>query len=221
MRLSSRKFLKTGGTSLASAAVLPQLPISLLAGSMKGKLSIDFQIWTIREKLIADFSGTLKMMAVYGYKEVEMCSPLGYQFDTLHRIKGPEMRKMIEDSGLVCTSSHFNLGELRDHLDDRIRWAYDLGMQQMILASFWLPKDASVDDYRKACDELNRIGEKTKKAGLRMGFRNHMEFQKRGDELIYDAFLDRFDPDLVKMQFLEAMVNTGFFEKSMRYLDTL
>jgi sugar phosphate isomerase/epimerase len=212
MNLSRRNFLKTSGYSLISAAILGNLPLSLSGcGNMMGKLSFGFQIWTIREKLIADFPGTLKMMADSGYKEVEMCSPLGYGFDSLHAIKGPEMRKIIEDAGLTCTSSHYSMGELRDHLDNRIQWAHDLGMEQMILASFWLPENASVDDYRKACDELNSIGEKTKKAGIQMGFHNHhMEFEKRGDELIYDVLLDQLVPDLVKMQFQVAVVNIGY-----------
>jgi sugar phosphate isomerase/epimerase len=76
----------------------------------------------------------------------------------------------------------FNMGELRDHLENRIEWAQELGMKQMMASSFWLPKDASVDDYRRAADELNAMGEKTKKAGIQMGFHNHhMEFEKRGE----------------------------------------
>jgi sugar phosphate isomerase/epimerase len=171
-------------------------------------------VWTIREKLIEDFPGTLKMMAGQGYKEVEMCSPLGYSnagFEPLNRMSGMEMKKIVEDAGLKCTSSHFNMGELRDHLENRIEWAHGLDMKQMMASSFWLPKDASVDDYRRAADELNTMGEKTKKAGIQMGFHNHhMEFEKRGNELIYDALLEQFDPDLVKMQFQVAVVNIGY-----------
>ena len=212
MNLSRRNFIRTSGSSLVSAAILSQLPLGMMGcDSIMGNLPFGFQIWTIREKLRADFPGTLKMMADMGYKEVEMCSPLGYGFDTLHEIKGPDMRKIIEDAGLKCTSSHYNLGELRDHLDNRIQWAHDLGMEQMILSSFGLPEEASIDDYRKAADELNSIGEKTKKAGIQMGFHNHHgEFEKRGDELIYDALLDQLDPDLVKMQFQVAVENIGY-----------
>jgi sugar phosphate isomerase/epimerase len=84
-------------------------------------------------------------------------------------------------------------------------------MKQMVAASFWLPEDASVDDYRQAAEELNGIGEKTKAAGIQMVFHNHhMEFEKRGEDLIYDALLEEFDPDLVKMQFQVAVVNIGY-----------
>ncbi len=60
---------------------------------MMDKLSFGFQIWTIKDKLIADFPGTLKMMADLGYKEVEMCSPLGYGFDYIACNKGTRYAK--------------------------------------------------------------------------------------------------------------------------------
>jgi sugar phosphate isomerase/epimerase len=143
-----------------------------------------------------------------------MCSPLGYTnsgFGPLNSLSGSEMRKIIEDCGLTCTSSHYNMGELRDSMDNRIEWATQLGMKQMVASSFWLAKDASIDDYKKSADELNQIGEKTKAAGIQMVFHNHhMEFEKRGDKLIYDALLETFDPELVKMQFQVAVVDIGY-----------
>jgi sugar phosphate isomerase/epimerase len=214
MNQSRRKFIQSTTVSVGAAVLASQLPLNVFGFGMEKPKSFGFQVWTIREKLIRDFPGTLKMMAGLGYKEVEMCSPLGYSnagFEPLNRMSGKEMKKIVEDAGLKCTSSHFNMGELRDHLENRIEWAQELGMKQMMAASFWLPKDASVDDYRRAADELNGIGEKTKKAGIQIGFHNHhMEFEKRGDELIYDALLNQFDPELVKMQFQVAVVNIGY-----------
>lgn len=213
MNTSRRKFVKNTGALIGGAAVLSQLPFGL-AGCSKAPEPFGFQVWTIREKLIPDFAGTLKMMAGLGYKQVEMCSPLGYSgagFEPLNHMSGTEMRKIVEDAGLVCVSSHYNMGELRDSLDNRMEWATQLGMKQMVASSFWLPQEATVDDYRKACDELNKIGEKTKAAGIQMVFHNHhMEFEKRGDELIYDEMLKVLDPDLVKMQFQVAVVNIGY-----------
>lgn len=215
MKTSRRSFIKQSGMVAASTALMSQLPLNLLAGNASGNTkSFGFQVWTIREELIKDFAGTLKKMAQMGYQEVEMCSPLGYSnagFEPLNHMSGTEMKKIMDDSGLKCTSSHFNMGELRESLNNRIEWAKGLGMKQMIASSFWLPKDASIDDYRRAASELNEIGRKTKAAGIQMGFHNHhMEFEKRGNDLIYDALLDEFDPELVKMQFQVAVVNIGY-----------
>lgn len=213
MKTTRRDFIKSG-LALGSTSLFT----SFACGSGRSeekKKSIGFQAWTIREELNSAPGATCKKMAGMGYKEIEMCSPLGYSnagFAPLNKLSGTELRTIIEEAGLVCTSSHFNFGELRDSLDDRIEWAHQLGMKQMILSSFWLPKDSStLDDYRRSADELNIIAEKTKAAGLQMGYHNHhMEFEKRGDELIYDVLLAQLNPDLVKMQFQVAVVSIGY-----------
>ena len=215
MKTTRRSFLKKSSTALASTAILSQLPMGLLAAARgTGGLSFGFQVWTIRQKLFEDFAGTLEEMANMGYSEVEMCSPLGYSmagFGPLNEMTGKEMNKIISGSGLKCTSSHFVPGELRENLDNRIEWASELGLEQMVVSAFWLPRDAGLDDWREAARELNGIGEKTKAAGIQMGFHNHHgEFARIDDRLIYDVLLEELDPDLVKMQFQVAVVNIGY-----------
>jgi len=213
MKTTRRNFIKNTGAAISGAALLTQLPLTSFAGEARKLKSFGFQTWTIREALNKDFPGTMKKMAALGYTEMEMCSPLGYSntgFEPLNHMSGAEMRKIVEDSGLKCTSSHFNMGELHDSLDNRIEWAHGLGMKQMICSTFWIP-DGTLDDYKKSANELNKIAEKTKAAGLQMGFHNHhMEFEKRDGKLIYDVLMDEFDPDLVKMQFQVAVISIGY-----------
>ncbi len=206
---SRREFLKR----TASAAIITSLPWTISACGKKN-LSFGFQTWTLRERLGNDLPGTLKMMADMGYREVEFCSPLGYKgtpFEKFNSMSGSELSKIITDSGLICESSHYNIGEMREHLENRIEWSQQMGITQMIASSFWLPKEASLDDYRQACEELNTMGLKTKAAGIQAGFHNHhMEFEKIDGQLIYDVLLEELDPELVKMQFQVAVVNIGY-----------
>jgi len=108
-------------------------------------------------------------------------------------------------------SSHRAFKNRKEELDNRLEWASAMGMKQMVLASFWLGENSSMDDYRKAAQELNLIGEKTKAAGMQMVFHNHhLEFEKIDIKLIYDVLLEELDPDLVKMQFQLAVFNIGY-----------
>jgi sugar phosphate isomerase/epimerase len=213
MKTTRRQFIRNSGAALASAAILSNMPARLLAaGSAKEPFSFGFQIWTIREDLLSDFAGTLKKMADMGYTQVEMCSPLGYGFKSLNEMSGTEMKGIIEDAGLKCISSHFTSGELKNSLNNRIEWASQLGMKQMIQS---MPAinlgNATLDDWRKAAQELNVIAEKTKAAGIQMGYHNHnFEVQKIDGQLIYDVLMKELDPDLVKMQFQVAVINEGF-----------
>ena len=213
MNTSRRNFLKNTAALADGTALLSQLPLNSFGAGKVGPKDFGFQVWTVREDLVKDFPGTLKKMAKLGYTQVEMCSPLGYTssgFGPLNSMSGKEMKKIIDGTGLKCISSHYGMGELRDSLDNRIEWAKGLEMKQMICSSFWLP-EGTMDDYLKACDELNKIGEKTKAAGIQMGFHNHnMEFEKKDGKLIYDALMERLDPDLVKMQFQVAVIDIGY-----------
>jgi sugar phosphate isomerase/epimerase len=209
-----RNFIKTTSAALGAAVIPGRFFYRPSGPEAKGHFSFGFQTWTLREQLGEDLPGTLKMMAGLGYKEVEFCSPLGYSgtpFEKFNGMKGSELRRIITDAGLKCESSHYGMGELRDHLDNRIEWSLEMGITQIIASSFWLPGDASIDDYRRACDELNAIGLKIKAAGLQTGFHNHhMEFEKRGDDLVYDVLMAQLDPGIVKMQFQVAVVNIGY-----------
>ena len=209
-----RNFIKTTSAALGAAVIPGRFLYGPSGPEAKGHRSFGFQTWTLRDQLGEDLPGTLKKMAGMGYKEVEFCSPLGYSgtpFEKFNGLKGSELRRIITDAGLKCESSHYGMGELRDHLDNRIEWSLEMGITQIIASSFGLPGDASIDDYRRACDELNAIGLKIKAAGLQTGFHNHhMEFEKRGDDLIYDALLAQLDPGIVKMQFQVAVVNIGY-----------
>ena len=201
-----------GAAAVAGATVLA--PGFLSATDYTAKELIGFQSWIVRESIEKDFQGTLKQMAALGYNSIEMCSPPGYSkmgFGVLEKYKAPELKKVISDAGFTCISCHYGFKELKEHGQERIDFAKEWGLQQMVLSSFGLPKNATLADWKNAADELNKIGELSKKSGIQMGFHNHHgEFEKLEGELIYDALLKQFDKDLVKLQFQVAVINIGY-----------
>jgi sugar phosphate isomerase/epimerase len=215
-KLSRREFLNKSAIGMGTAVLASQIPLDLNAMGSSGsiKMPIGFQVWTIKDLLVKDFPGTLKMMADLGYQSLEMCSPPGYEssgFGPLMKLKPKEMKKIIRDAGLKCISSHYGMSEFREHLDERIAFALESGQTQMILSSFGLSEKATLDDWLKAADELNKMGVKAKKAGIQMGFHNHHgEFQKINGTLIYDALMSQFDPEYIKMQFQVAVISIGY-----------
>ena len=208
--MTRREFI--GKTALAAGA-LTMGPM-ITANGAPLRMPIGFQTFPIREMLVKDFEGTLRKMAGIGYQTVEMCSPPGYVtsgFGPLVSMKAPEMRRIIKSAGLKCESCHYSFLELRENLDERIAFAKELGIKQMIASGFWLKEDARLVDWLNACDEINMIGEKTKKEGIQLGFHNHhFEFKEIEGKLIYDAIMGQIDPKLIKMQFQVAVVNIGY-----------
>jgi sugar phosphate isomerase/epimerase len=202
MHLSRREFL-------AAAAAVATGP--LLADPLG--MPIGTQTYPIRDALGKDFPGTLKQIAAMGYRSIEMCSPPGYKegFGPLAAMPAAEMKKTIQADGLRCESCHYQFREMRENLDERIAFARELGLKQMVVSTFALPNDAKMADWAKAAGELNKIGEKIAGAGMQAGFHNHnFEFQKIDNELVYDRLMTELDPKLVKMQFQVAVISIGY-----------
>lgn len=177
-------------------------------------LPIGCQVYPVREALGKDFVGTLHELASIGYRNIEMCSPPGYArsgFGSLVDLKAADLRARIHAAGLGCESCHYQFKELKENLEERIAFAHELGLKQMILSTFGLPRDARTDDWMKAVGELNPIGEKIQKAGMQLGFHNHnFEFTQLDGVLVYDKLMSAFDPKLVKMQFQVSVISLGF-----------
>ena len=211
--MDRRQFLGKSAAGVASAALLSRLPANLFAG---GKMitpsrTIGFQSYVWADALQVDFPGTLKKVQSMGYSQIEMCSPKSYQWKSIARLSNKEINTIINDAGLTCPSCHFTYGELKDELSESIEFAQELGLKDMILQSFFLEKNATLDDYRKNADKLNEIAQKIDKTGIQAGFHNHnMEFEKINGALIYDILMEQFDPKLVKMQFQVAVISEGY-----------
>lgn len=211
--INRRRFITTGIAGLTGASLFAS---SLVQGKENAKRikEIGFQSWIVREEIGKDLTGTLRKMGAMGYNSMELCSPQGYSklgFGPLQDIPPATLKKMIKDAGFTCVSCHYGLGELRDHGQERIDYAKELGLTQMIIASPGLPKDATLDDWKRAADDANKIGELARKSGVVLGYHNHnFEFEKLDGQLIYDVLLGRLDPDLVKLQFQVLVIIAGY-----------
>jgi sugar phosphate isomerase/epimerase len=211
-KINRRSFLAVTSSGIAA------LTFGDLFAAAKAKdIALGFQTWPIKEMLAKDISGTLKTMSGMGYKLIEMCYPKGYEkigFGSFVQYKGGELKKMFSDAGLTCPSCHFGTGDLISDdtkLNEAIQWSKDIGLRHMILSTFWLQKDGTLNDYLVAADKLNKAAEKIKAAGMQTAFHNHsFEFVQLDGKLVYDALLERFDPKLVKMQFQTEVINLGY-----------
>jgi sugar phosphate isomerase/epimerase len=210
--ISRREFCKTVTTSAAAAGLLSAGVLKLHADPLG--LPIGCQTWPVREMIAKDFPGTLKQLAAAGFRSIELCSPAGYTefgFGGLAKYKGAELKKIITDAGLTCVSSHFGMDELRKNQDDRIAWATDVGLTQMLVASLGGPKKPTMDDVKRAADEYNKMGERAAKAGIQQGLHNEeFETSTVDGKRTYDILFELLDPKLVKFQFQVSTISQGF-----------
>ena len=210
--ISRRDFFKKASTRVAVAGFLSVSP-GLLSANPLG-IPIACQTWPVRDMIEKDFPGTLKMLHAAGFRAIELCSPVGYSdsgFAGLGKYSGSELRKIINDAGLACVSSHFGIDELRKNQEDRIAWAKDVGLTQMMVPSLEGPQHPTMDDVKRAADEYNRMGEKAAAAGIQQGLHNEdFELTKVNGQRTYDLLFKLLDKKLVKFQFQVSTISAGY-----------
>ena len=210
--ITRREFFKKASTNAtvagflyAGARLLPADPLGLPIGC---------QTWPVRGMIAKDFPGTLKQLADAGFQAIELCSPVGYAdsgFAGVGKYTGAELRRILGDAGLTCVSSHFGIEELRKNQEDRIAWAKDVGLTQMIVPSLEGPRNPTLDDVKRAAEEYNRIGEKAAAAGIQQGLHNEMfELTQVNGRRTYDLLFELLDAKFVKFQFQVSTISAGY-----------
>src|SRR5213080_264594 len=209
--ISRRDFVKTTATAAAAGLVLAT-GLDLHASALG--LPIGCQTWSVRDLIAKDFPGTIKTLAKAGFQTIELCSPVGYDdsgFAGLAKYKGSELKRILNDAGITCVSSHFTIEELRKNQEDRIAWAKDVGLTQMLVPTLNGPKNPTLDNVKRAADEYNKMGEKAAQAGIQQGLHNEdFELSKVDGQRTYDVLFGLLDPKLVKFQFQVSTISEGY-----------
>jgi len=205
MSIPRREFVGASGVAVAGIltshmGAMRAFPLGLPIGS---------QTWPHRDAMKRDLPGVLRRLASFGIREVELCSPIGYE-DFAGLPQPAELRRLLSEHDLGCVSAHFTMKELREAHSDSIAWAKEMGITQMITATLGGPEHPTLDDVKKAADEYNEIASVSSSAGLQQGLHNErFEVSSVEGRRTYDLLLELLDPDLVKFQFQMSTIRYG------------
>ncbi|QEC78580.1 sugar phosphate isomerase/epimerase family protein [Mucilaginibacter ginsenosidivorax] len=185
-----RKFLKTSGTAVAGIFLAPQL----IKATGKPTRKIGIQLYTLRKEMMADATGTLKLLAKMGYNEIESAKS---EKGNYYGLKPKEIKSITTDLGISLISWHVRIdADWQQSVDE----AAEAGQPYLICSV--LPENGqTVANYQRSGDVFLKAAEVCKKSGITFGYHNHSsEFEKDGQQTLYDVLLDHTDPDLVKME---------------------
>jgi sugar phosphate isomerase/epimerase len=184
-----RSFLSTCGAALLGAAC------SRAGNTQPGQRleRIGVQLYTVRRDLARDFEGTLTRVAEIGYREVEFA---GY-----HGKTPAEVRALLARLRLAAPASHVSLAEFRRESGSVIAAATEVGHRYLVVPWIDVAERRSVDDYRRIAEEMNRIGERVRAAGMQLGYHNHdFELVPIEGSVPLDVLIERTDPSLVVLE---------------------
>ncbi len=203
MPLSRRQFL--AGSLMAAAAVA--LPRNGFAAEPGGKrtFKIALQLYSVRGDCGKDFDAVLEKVARMGFEGVEFA---GY-----HKYggKGAELRKKLDDLGLVAAGTHIGTGSFRgDNLQKTIDFHQTIGCKYLCVPG---DGDFTHPEKSKALAEfMTQVAAKLKPLGMYIGYHNHeAEFRKKdGDKNYWDLFAERTSADVVLQQDCGWTTAAGF-----------
>jgi len=204
MHISRRNFLRTGALAVAGTTLLK----NQLFAAPRFKDIMGIQLYSVRDDMKKDPSGTLKQLAGMGYKYVEHANYVDRKF---YGYSAMEFKKLLADLGLPRPSGHTvraprHWDAAKNDFTDE--WKYTVEdaatVGQKYVISPWLDEELrkTYDDFIAYMDVFNKSGELCKKSGMKFGYHNHdFEFsvQLNGKKL-FDLILQNTDPSLVAQQ---------------------
>jgi hypothetical protein len=164
---SRRQFLALGAAACCGG--LEAFPFSLPLG-VQG-----FDIQSLEFK---DMDGTWKQLAGLGYQFIDFMSTTSGRGvpPNIAAMSGKQLRESLGAAGLSAPNAFFTLAEFRDAYDKTMEYAKGLGVKNAVVTP--IQPTATADDWKRVADELNRMGEKTSRDGILLGYHNHaVEFK--------------------------------------------
>jgi sugar phosphate isomerase/epimerase len=151
-------------TFLALSGMLPWA----WASAKPNALPVGLELYSVREALKKDPEGTVRAVAKMGYQCVEFYAPYFEWTETQTK----QMRKLLDDLGIGCYSTHNDESYLSVQNVARTRdLNLILGSKYVILAHAD-PKPGP-DGWKPVAAELNAAADQLEPAGLKAGYHNH------------------------------------------------
>jgi len=194
-RQSRREFLKVTAAGAIGAAFLSQY-------GCKGIPKLGLQLYTIRDAMMADAPGSLKIVSDIGYKYVELADYANRKF---YNHTPGEFLKIVQDLGMEILSSHTQVEGAGVTLDNAKIMAEDhakLGVKYCLQP--WIVEEmrTTIASYQRMAENWNKIGGVMKEFGIQFGYHNHnFEFATvEGKVPYFDVMLAELDKNLVTME---------------------
>jgi sugar phosphate isomerase/epimerase len=154
---------------------------------------IALQLYTVRDHTQQDMLGTLRAIAEIGYPAVEFA---GYGNSSPR-----EIRATLDDVGMRGVSAHVALDRVLNEPQQVIDEAGVLGCEYIVVPFVAKERRDTLAAAQRFAQDLNRIGEQLRGAGLRFGYHNHaFEFEPLDGTTLWDVLVQETDPALVGLE---------------------
>jgi sugar phosphate isomerase/epimerase len=167
------------------------------------KIPIGLQLYSVRQACEKDLPAVLQAVAQMSYQGVEFAGYYGRKAD--------QLRKLLDDNGLLCCGTHTGWNTVNgDALKGTVEFNKTIGNKYLIVPG--LPGDR--EKSAEACKETGRIfsdiAAKVKDEGMRVGYHAHGgDFKKFDGETAWDLIFSNSSPDVVMQMDIGNCIGGG------------
>jgi len=126
---------------------------------------IGAQMYTLRDhcQTIEDATKTCRKLRDMGFEAIQASAAI------FGKIEANDLKKMLDDTGLVCAATHMGLDRMKD-TQATIDWHKTVGCELTAIGGFHNDDKA---EWQKFIAEYNKLAVEFKKQGVRLGYHNH------------------------------------------------
>lgn len=168
---------------------------------------IGLQLWSVKDNMKEDVSGTIAAVGEMGYKFVETAS---YADGKIYGLDPIDFKNLCEENGLQFLGAHTGQDvPAEGKWDETMAW-WDVCIEAHKAAGVkWIVQPwmggtgyESLNGLKRYCEYFNAVGEKCNIAGIRFGYHNHdKEFSTELEgKPVYDWMLELTSPEKVMFQ---------------------
>lgn len=144
------------------------LPFAFRASATNRSIPIGLEMYSVRDELQRDPEGAVRAVAKMGYQGLEFFAP----YFEWTEAQAKQMRKLLDDLGIRCFSTHNSVEYLKDEKISRARdLNLILGCEYVVLAS--ANPSPGLDGWKQIAEILNTAAGRLEPARLKVGYHNH------------------------------------------------
>ncbi len=184
--VTRREFIHRSAIGVAGVALTAGFAATARAAN--AKIPVGLQLYSLRDQCKTDLPGMLVQVSKIGYKGVEFA---GY-----HGRSAKELRKMLDDNGLVACGTHTPYESVQaDKLEETIEFNQTIGNKFLIVP--WMTGKTKQEWLDKA-KFFNALVPKVQPHGMFVGYHAHShDFEKFDGESAWDLFFGNTKPEVI------------------------
>ena len=164
--------------------------------------SVALQIYSVRDYAEKSLRSTLQKVREIGYDGVE--------FAGLYGMEPIEVKRMVDEIGLIPISAHVPLDEMLDAPDKVIGDYAQIGCRYIAVPYLKEERRPGTDRFEETIRDIDSLAAVAKEHGIQMLYHNHdFEFKKIDGEYGLDILYQSIPSDLLKTEIDTCWVNVA------------